>query len=300
MHQKLYSVTLQQLEAFFLSAELESFTKAAARLQMTQSAVSKSVARLERDLGLQLFTRRHREISLTQEGKLLYERWRNPVGTLSDVFEDVLRQMEAPANKLRIGTTNTTDLSRYFWGIMDIFTQRYPETELELDSDTMGGLIRKLADGRLDVVFVPDFMKYRLEQLGLAWKWAAKDEMQVIMSDRHPLAGAELNIREVASLRIAVLADEEYPENERFVAELFRSAGCSARISPKRYQTPESILNFYRGEDGVMLTDSFFKFDERAAGCVRKPVHGFYNGIICGWNPGDPKKIRSGFLKVLD
>lgn len=299
MNQNLYSVSLQQMESFFLAVELESFTKAAARLQMTQSAVSKSVAKLERNLGLTLFTRRYREISVTEAGKRLYERWRAPAKVIFEAYEELARRAQDDERKLRIGTTNTTDLSRYFWPIIDRYTKDHPEAELELSSDTMGNLVRKLAEDGLDAVFVPDFMKYRLEQLELQWKWAARDAVQVIMSAKHPLAERELELCDLEGLSIAVLTGAEYPENERFIQELFQRADCPIRLSSKRYSTPESILNFYRSEDGIMVTDRFFKLDEAAAGCVRRPLKGFQNGIICGWNPENEKKLLQYLLRSI-
>lgn len=60
---------LSRLRPFEAAARLESFTRAAAELSMTQTAVSKQIAQLERDLGVRLFERRNRGVFLTDEGR---------------------------------------------------------------------------------------------------------------------------------------------------------------------------------------------------------------------------------------
>ena len=94
MHQNLYSVNFQQLDVFFRSAELMSFTKAAAELQMTQSAVSKNIAKLERDLGFSLFTRHNRDLTLTTMGKQLSDAWTSPASVLSNTYASLFQMTE--------------------------------------------------------------------------------------------------------------------------------------------------------------------------------------------------------------
>ena len=300
MHPNLYSVNFQQLEVFFHSAERMSFTKAAAELQMTQSAVSKNIAKLEHDLGFPLFTRHNRELALTTMGKQLYDAWTTPASVLSNTYASLFHMTEETANRLCIGTTNTTDLSLYFWQIMDDFSKDNPDVDLQLVSDSMGNLVRKLAEGLVDAAFLPDFMKYRLEQLDMKWKWAARDSVMVVMSDSHPLADAELTIQDLARQCLVVLGDVEYPEYERYITELLGADSLSDQITKKIYPTPESIVNFYRAVDEVMVTDRFFKFNDAAEGCIRKPLRGYNSGIICGWNGGNVKRILSRFLRAVN
>lgn len=62
MKEAFYNVNFHQLDIFFCTVELESFTKAAAKLHMTQSAVSKSIAKLEQELQITLsFVLRRKE-----------------------------------------------------------------------------------------------------------------------------------------------------------------------------------------------------------------------------------------------
>ena len=71
---------LNFIEGFEAAARHLSFTKAAAELFLTQSAVSRQIKALEDQLGVQLFERRTRALSLTPEGEALFQMWRTCCG----------------------------------------------------------------------------------------------------------------------------------------------------------------------------------------------------------------------------
>ncbi|BAK47014.1 hypothetical protein CXIVA_10470 [Clostridium sp. SY8519] len=301
MNQKLSGITLGQINVFLHVVEMESFTKAAINLHMTQSAVSKIIAKIERELELTLFTRHYRELQVTENGRELYALWKPRLEQISGSYEALYAKQREENTALRIGTTNTTDLKLYFWEIVNEYQNRYSEVNLEFNSDSMERLIQKLADGKLDLIFVPDFMKYRLEEGGFSWVWAARDHVQIVLPKSHPLAEKEkmLELSDIKDMTFVILTDSEYPENERYIEELFLQAGFDLKIEKKRYPTPESIQDFYRQEDGFMITDSYFKFDGDREHMIRKPIKGFFNGIICGWNQNQRHKGRDLFLKIF-
>ena len=150
------------------------------------------------------------------------------------------------------------------------------------------------------MVFVPDFMKYKLEDLGFPWKWAAKDAIQVLMSEQHPLAKKEvLTLKDVKDEIFVLLDEGSCPENVRFVRGLFASAGYEVKISNRSYRTPEGIESFYQPSDGVMIGDSFFKYENSRQKMIRKPLFGYENGIICGWREDNSSRYLQNLLKLL-
>jgi len=100
MHKNLPSLDL--LKGFEAAARNLSFTKAAAELFVTQSAISRQVQALERQLGLALFRRHHRELRLTEEGQTLYK----TAGEVLRLLRDVAGRLGArPAGMLTVTTT---------------------------------------------------------------------------------------------------------------------------------------------------------------------------------------------------
>lgn len=299
MNQALFNVNLGQMEIFFTVVEQESFTKAGVLLNMTQSAVSKNIAKLEQETDLQLFTRRYREICVTEAGKQLYHYWKSQADKMSDAYETIWKLQHAADNQLKVGVTNTTDLDTYFWPLISEFQNKFPEAELEMDSDSMNRLVQKLVDRQLDLVFIPDFMKYKLDELGLVWQWAAQDQVQIIMPASHPLAETKLTVAAIKDEEILLLDEEYCPGNRRFLEEMFAAAGCTPNISKKHYRTPESIDSFYRIQDGLLLTDHFFRFQSSKEKMVRKPVADAVNGIICGWRKDNTSRYLKNLLRCI-
>ncbi|WP_027581792.1 LysR family transcriptional regulator [Bradyrhizobium sp. Ai1a-2] len=88
--------------AFVHAAELKSFTAAAAKLNLTASAVSKAVSRLETEVGVRLMNRTTRSLSLTADGEAFLGRCRNALAELEDAREMLARTGAAPRGLLRI------------------------------------------------------------------------------------------------------------------------------------------------------------------------------------------------------
>jgi DNA-binding transcriptional LysR family regulator len=122
---------LNGLLAFARTAELGSFVTAGRALGISASAVGKSVARLEQELGVRLLQRSTRRISLTEEGRLFNERVRRILEDIDDAEAMLSRTRETPSGRLRVTTPIVTYhlLLPVLWD----FRARSPEIELDID-----------------------------------------------------------------------------------------------------------------------------------------------------------------------
>lgn len=93
---------LSEIDAFVRVAERLNFAKAGQSLGLSPSAVGKSVARLEASLGVRLFNRTTRQVSLTNEGAMLFERYRSILTDLRDAHEAVMDNLALPRGSLRV------------------------------------------------------------------------------------------------------------------------------------------------------------------------------------------------------
>lgn len=145
---------LSEIFAFVRVAERLNFAKAGQSLGLSPSAIGKSVARLEASLGVRLFNRTTRQVSLTNEGQMLFERYRAILTDLQDAHEAVNGEMAEPRGSLRV--TLPTIGYRFLLPIIPEFRQRYPEIDLELDFNDRqvdlieGGFDAAIRSGRLD------------------------------------------------------------------------------------------------------------------------------------------------------
>lgn len=145
---------LSEIFAFVRVAERMNFAKAGQSLGLSPSAIGKSVARLEASLGVRLFNRTTRQVSLTNEGQMLFERYRAILTDLQDAHEAVNGEMAEPRGSLRV--TLPTIGYRFLLPIIPEFRRRYPEIDLELDFNDRqvdlieGGFDAAIRSGRLD------------------------------------------------------------------------------------------------------------------------------------------------------
>jgi DNA-binding transcriptional LysR family regulator len=108
-----------------------SFAGAARELGVSAVAVSKNVARLERRLGVRLLQRSTRKLSLTEEGRLFYERCSTPLHELEHAQAAVRDKGRSPAGTLRV--TSISPFGRtYLLPLLPEFSRRYPEIVVEL------------------------------------------------------------------------------------------------------------------------------------------------------------------------
>ncbi len=146
---------LNEITAFVLVAETGSVQAAAARLHMTQSAVSRLVQRLETELRTLLFDRQTKPLSLTHDGHAALEHGRRVLAIVGD-FSSALSPTGEPTGLLRIGAAHA--LSPLVAGRpLDLLRERYPKLVLQIASDWTGGLVERVHTGALDgaVILLP-------------------------------------------------------------------------------------------------------------------------------------------------
>lgn len=117
--------TLANLESFIRSAEGRSFSEAARRLALTPAAVSRNVAMLERNLGVRLFQRSTRKLTLTEAG----ERFLGSIGGNLDALQSAIAAVSSdsgtPAGPLKVSMSPTFG-TEYIVPLLPAFLDRYP------------------------------------------------------------------------------------------------------------------------------------------------------------------------------
>ncbi|KRD34683.1 LysR family transcriptional regulator [Lysobacter sp. Root916] len=145
-----FSASYAGVMAFIAVATEGSFARAADRLGVGRSAVSRSVQKLEGQLGARLFSRTTRSTSLTSEGELFFENCRPGVERIEQALEDMRDLREGPPRgQLRIAATHGFG-RKVLAPLMREFRLRYPGIAIELILDEREA---DLATDRVDVAF---------------------------------------------------------------------------------------------------------------------------------------------------
>jgi len=171
-------IALQEMAAFVRVAELGSFAKAADDMELSPSALSKLVSRLEKRLGTALLMRTTRRLWLTQEGTVYLERARE-VLALMERAEQEVASGRTPRGHIRVNTG--TAIAKFITsGPIAAFLEEYPEITLDLT----------VTDRIIDPV---------AEHIDVALRTG-------------PMADSELVVRKLADLRRVICAAPAYLE----------------------------------------------------------------------------------------
>lgn len=127
-------------------ARERSFTRAAAKLGVSQSALSHSIRGLEERLNTRLLTRTTRSVASTEAGERLIQSVAPMITEIEKALQDLADNQENPSGNIRI-TAGEHALSSTLWPLLKPFVQRYPDVNVELSIDNT---LTDIVSGRFD------------------------------------------------------------------------------------------------------------------------------------------------------
>jgi DNA-binding transcriptional LysR family regulator len=146
--------TLRQLEYFLTAAEHSSIAGAASALGISQPSVSTALAKLEAQLGVQLFLRHHAQgVSLTPTGQRLLVTAHSLLRHAEELQWQAASEGETVAGTLTVGAFVTL-AAVFLPGLISGFRGKFPDVSIELIEGTQDDLIDGLAKGRLELALV--------------------------------------------------------------------------------------------------------------------------------------------------
>ncbi|MEB3339138.1 MAG: LysR family transcriptional regulator [Leptolyngbyaceae bacterium] len=200
-----YQMELRSLRYFVTVAEELHFARAAERLQLTQPALSKQIAALEKELDVQLFTRTKRTVSLTAAGQVLLEQTTRLLSQVDDIIQLTQRTARGEEGQLRIGFTATATHTILPALVRD-FRDRFPRVELTMLELCTEAQVAALKEKRIDIAFLHP----PIDERGLKLYPILEENFVAVLPKHHPLLRYE-------QIPLSALADEPlivHPRNE--------------------------------------------------------------------------------------
>lgn len=139
---------LRILRYFLAVCEERNFSKAANKMLVSQPALSKQIKDLESELGVQLFIREHRKVTLTQEGYFLRDRAQD-ILNLTVATTRSLQKDKIISGTLRIGAGESAKLNKVMKILGDLAI-KYPEVQIDIDDANGDEIEEKINNGLLD------------------------------------------------------------------------------------------------------------------------------------------------------
>jgi DNA-binding transcriptional LysR family regulator len=231
-----------RLRIFAAVAEEGSFTAAADKLYLSQSAVSQQMAILEREVGLSLMERVPRGIRLTPAGVLLAERAKSLLSAMSGIEQEMHRLANRPA-QVRLGAFPTAG-AHLIPLTVQAYTQRHPNAQITISPAHAGEVASLLREGAIHVGLVWDYdFAPRPEDAGLDRVHLLNDPLRVVLSKSHPLADR----REIALVELAeepwVVREHRAPYADAFET-MCRIAGFEPHVvfRAEDYQSAQGLV----------------------------------------------------------
>ena len=126
---------LVDLNAFLSVAEEQSFTRAAAKLGTSQSALIHTIGRLETKVGVRLLTRTTRRVAPTEAGERLLKALGAALDNIGEALSSLSDWRDKPAGTIRITTSEHADAT-VIWPVFERLLPSYPDVRVELSSES--------------------------------------------------------------------------------------------------------------------------------------------------------------------
>ena len=147
------NIDFELYRIFYVVANNGNITKASEELNISQPAISKSIKKLEEQLGGQLFVRTKRGVILTEEGKEFYNYIKQAIEYINNAenkFTDLIN-LETGCIKIGISTTLTKE---FLLPYLEKFHTLYPKIDIKIITSLTSDLITKLKSGLIDIVIL--------------------------------------------------------------------------------------------------------------------------------------------------
>ena len=260
---------LRHLRYFVTVAEELSFTRAAEKLRLAQPSLTRQIKNLESELRVQLFSRRTRRISLTEQGQFFLERTKRLLAQSALDVQDV-RQcgMGGRAGSLNIGYT--ADLHyNLLPGALSRLRTIWPDVSFHLFDLTVSEQLRAFEKNQLDLSFAREFRPP--PKTGLQSREIYDCEVMVVLPEDHALAHqSELTLAALKPLPFVVLSDDRYPGTHRWLAQTCRKAKFAPKIAHEVDRTPTLLSCVGLGLGIALLPESCRKMAHE--GTVFRPL----------------------------
>lgn len=177
----------QHLQYFQTLAKEGNYIRAADRLYITQSTLSRAIAGIEEEIGAQLFEKQGRTIQITPAGRLFLNYVNEAMGTIERGIDEVHHMMN-----MVVGEISVSCIYGYMYGhmprLLRDFRKLYPDVRFHLRQDTTNKVLQAVREGKTDLG-IHSATSYMAKYQDLDFYHIEREEIIALVSRDHPLAG---------------------------------------------------------------------------------------------------------------
>ncbi len=217
---------IYQLRCFYEAAQAQNITRAAAKMRITQPALSKTISRLEDDLGVKLFDRRAKTIVLNEYGQAVLEKAEAIFAAMDDIRLNIEDIRAGSVGEVKIGSTLPSEETGWLLDCVRDFILENPKAVVTQHQMGPHALLRAVSENEVDIAIGGD----SLAAPELDWTELYAQRVGIAVR-----VGSELSLRERVS--VAELRDETFLCNnanadmERLTHSICERAGFTPTIA---------------------------------------------------------------------
>jgi DNA-binding transcriptional LysR family regulator len=282
-------ITLLQIEYFIAAAKYLNFTEAAKNLYVSQPSLSRQIAILENEIGVQLFFRTKRNVRLTPAGTVLHKELQGIINSIEDAIEKAQQPDLGENSTITIGCLESMNTSTFLPPIIKKFREEHKNVTLILESHSFKQLREKFLKGKLDLIFTLSFEID--DSLGIVWDTVYKGNSYIVMEAANPLANlSNLSIKDLKDENFVIISRDESPKGFDSIMNLCKMNGFEPKIV-KQLPNVESVLLCVEAGVGIALFDSQVRYNSDNIKVFK--VEDDYVSVIMAWkkdnmNPSIP------------
>jgi DNA-binding transcriptional LysR family regulator len=292
----IYPMELRQLQSFVVVAEELNVGRAAVRLHLTQPSLSRQIAALERDLGVELFARVKKRFVLTAAGTAFLDDARDLLRRADDAVLTAQRTQRGEVGKLRLRFVQSATFEA-LPRLLGAFRTAYPEVVLDLETMTTINQTAALRDGRIDV----GLLRFPYDEPGLLSKVVSEDPLVAALPAKHPLAKRRrIGLKDLAADEFVLYTRASGPSVHDVIVGYCQAAGFTPRISQQGADV-QTIVSLVAAGLGVSLLIAPTPPIDPAAVVYRELSDDLPPWqLSVAWSPANRSPVLRQFLRQLD
>ncbi|MEC1177056.1 LysR family transcriptional regulator [Metasolibacillus meyeri] len=212
---------LDLYHVFFITAQEKSFSKAAEKLFITQPSVSHAIKQLEDKMEVQLFVRTSKGVTMTKEGKLLFEDLQQAFSIIHHVERKISEMKNLESGHVTIGGSDST-CKHYLLPYVQTFQDIYPNIQIRLQHGSTPQILDKLINGLIDIGIVHPPIRQNQVQLT---EFLTIHSTFVVGKKYKELSNQILSLEELLSYPI--ISFSKTSSSRKYLEKLFEQQGLT-------------------------------------------------------------------------
>lgn len=288
-------INITQFHYFIAVAEYLNFTRAAESLYVSQPSLSKQIALLEKNIGVQLFVRTKRKVELTESGRVLYQELKGVLKQINQAVEKAISANNYGVGTLNIGCLEALDTSDFLYNSVYYFKQLHPNINVFFERQPFKVLREKLLDETMDMIIT---LSYEIKDMKMDSRVIFETNNCIWLSSNHPKVNEEnLTLVDFKNDKFVQISKNETPNGFAKVIELCQKHGFTPNII-KQLPNAESMMMCVESGIGISLLDMSIRVN-KSSHLKMIPLLNEKVNIIVAWKKKNKNPALQLFVENL-